>query len=239
MFPVYEPSNLSYVVGFPNLSCEDYQLLPVVSGDYMEDLIHAWMYHRVIEAWKKIIFSTLDLAPGIVDQKFEQCLAVHASEYYKIARQLQTDRLLWEELPAWDEVCKLKNPFVNARNTSTRVKRLFLIMVQVLPEPRAVAHGVDLPSGHYCYIKRQVLRTKERLEQREKTLEKIPSLSSIMHNDPEFPIYGYFGRCHTSPDSNDRELGLLISHDIIESEFKIKTDKLGIQLNFYPSDILD
>ncbi|KAH7268729.1 hypothetical protein B0J15DRAFT_232370 [Fusarium solani] len=106
-----------------------------VTGIYMENLISYWFDQGLTPEHSKVLASVLSRAT-IRNELFVKCLEKEKGVFQTVRNQMMRSLDIWEEVPAWDEVWRLKLAFDRDRKTdwSDNVKLYTVIVCKLLPE---------------------------------------------------------------------------------------------------------
>ncbi|RSL82457.1 hypothetical protein CEP52_016955 [Fusarium oligoseptatum] len=102
---------------------------------YMENLISYWVDQGLTTEHSKVLASLLSL-PMNDDALFVKCLEKEERDFRTIRNKMMRSMDIWEEVPAWDEVWRLKLAFDRNRKTDwhRNVKLYAIIVCKILPE---------------------------------------------------------------------------------------------------------
>ncbi|RSL64883.1 hypothetical protein CEP53_003867 [Fusarium sp. AF-6] len=106
-----------------------------VTGIYMENLISCWFDQGLTPEHSKVLGSLLNPCTNYKDL-FVKCLEKEERVFRTVRNQIMRSLAIWEEVPAWDEVWRLKLAFDQDRKTdwSCNVKLYTVIVCKILPE---------------------------------------------------------------------------------------------------------
>ncbi|KAF4468236.1 hypothetical protein FALBO_4855 [Fusarium albosuccineum] len=104
-----------------------------VTGIYMENLISLWCEEGLTTNQAEMLVKVSNIFS--LNGLFTKCLDKDKFEFELVRNRLMATLDKWEEVPAWDEVCRLKLAFDSSsiEGVRDRVKRYTILMCMLLP----------------------------------------------------------------------------------------------------------
>lgn len=105
-----------------------------VTGVYMENLISLWCHQRLTREQGKVLLCA-SYSIQKLDYLFTKCLDKGEDAFETVRCQIMQTLDSWEEIPAWDEVWRLKQAFDKGKvDWYPTIKLYAIIVCEILPD---------------------------------------------------------------------------------------------------------